>query len=46
METKHRTRVRIKNTNVWGKMEEYYNVFKMSQIKSLLVKKIKENILE
>ena len=46
METKHRTRVRIKNTNVWGKMEVYYNVFKTSQIKSLLVKKIKENILE
>lgn len=45
MSTKRRTRLRNKNLKVWDRLEEYYSVFKTSQIKNLLIKKIKENIL-
>lgn len=31
---------------VWKKMEQYYSFFKSSQIKKLLIKKIKENLLD
>lgn len=41
-----RTSNRLHNISVWGKMEQYYDLFKTSQIKKQLIKHIKANILD
>ncbi|CAB5221946.1 hypothetical protein UFOVP242_160 [uncultured Caudovirales phage] len=46
LSTKHRTKSRIQNVNVWNKLENYYEVFKTSKVKKHLIKEIKKNILE
>ena len=46
MESVPRTRHRIRDINVWDKIEQYYDMFKTSHIKKQLIKNIKANILD
>jgi hypothetical protein len=46
MQSVSRTRNRLHNISVWNKIEQYYDLFKTSQIKKQLIKNIKANILD